>query len=336
MTRSLDVLCYGNAIVDLLAKADDAFLKSHDLTKGMMHLTDQDKSERIYNTMGPAVEVSGGSAANTAAGLASFGADAGFIGKVRDDLLGKFFTHDIRAAGVTFDTAPANDGPSTATSMILVTPDGERTMNTFLGACQKLTVKDVDEPLTKAARIVYLEGYLWDPVEAIAAFQHAAEIAKASGGKVALTLSDVFVVNTHRAEFLQQLKASALDIVFANEAEVLALYQLDDFDKAAAQLAKDVPLAVITRSEKGCVIYDRGAPTHVAAANVAKVVDTTGAGDLFAAGFLFGLSKDMPLHRCGELGALAAAEIISHIGARPQTSLKLLATQKGLLPAKAA
>lgn len=328
--NGLDVLCYGNAIVDLLAQTEDDFLVRHQLIKGKMHLIDEQRAEDLYRAMGPVTEMSGGSAANTAVGLASLGAKAGFIGKVKNDSLGKSFAHDIRAMDVVFNTHPAKEGPATGRSMILITPDGERTMNTYLGACQNLTAADVDEELTRSAKYIYLEGYLWDPEEAINAFKKASEIAKSARRKVALTLSDMFCVDNHRAEFRELMQAKKCDIVFANESEVKSLYITGDYDTAREALRKDVPLGVITRSEKGCEIVAGNETYAVPAAQVENVFDTTGAGDLFAAGFLFGLSRNLPLPRCGELGCMAAAEIITHIGARPQISLKNLAAQQGL------
>lgn len=331
----LDVLCYGNAIVDLLAEAEDEFLEKHQLTKSKMHLIDEEQAEKLYKAMGPVTEISGGSAANTAVGLASFGAKAGFVGKVKNDTLGKSFAHDIRAAGVDFRTPPAMDGPATARSMIFVTPDGERTMNTFLGACQNLTVNDVDEEMAARAKMIYLEGYLWDPRHAIKALMRAARIAKTNRRKVALTLSDMFCVDKHREEFTYLINEKSFDIIFANEAELTSLYETS-FNLALASLRKSVSIGVVTRSEKGCVIVKGDETYDVDAYPVDKLVDTTGAGDLFASGFLFGLIRNLPLQRCGELGCLAAAEIISHIGARPQVSLKELAKQRGLLASKAA
>ncbi|MES2905777.1 MAG: adenosine kinase [Pseudomonadota bacterium] len=330
-SNNLDVLCYGNAIVDMIAQAEDNFLQQHGLTKSAMHLIDEARAEALYEAMGPVTEISGGSAANTAAGIASLGGKAGFIGKVKADGLGKSFTHDIRAVGVTFTTPPAQDGPATARSMILVTPDSERTMNTYLGASQNLEGGDVDTELTKTAKVVYLEGYLWDPPKAKEAFRKAAKIAHEHGRKVALTLSDLFCIEAHRDEFLNLMKTGTIDIVFANEAELKALYQTADYDTATKALQNDIPLAIVTRSEKGCVILNNGEQIEVPAQTVETIIDTTGAGDLFAAGFLYGLTNNLPLQRCGELGAMAAAEVISHLGARPQTNLRQLAIEKGLL-----
>jgi sugar/nucleoside kinase (ribokinase family) len=300
------------------------------LAKGSMQLIDTPGMLKLYESMGPAVEISGGSAANTMVGLASFGGRAGFIGKVADDDLGRIFRHDIRAAGVTYDTLPANGGEPTARSLILVTPEGERTMNTFLGISPELDHGEIEPDLIRSAQIIYLEGYLFDREEAKAAFRQAAKIAGAAGRQVALTLSDGFCVDRHRSEFLALIR-SGIDILFANEREITSLYETSSFDEAARHAAKDTKLAVLTRSAKGSLILSEGREVAVPAKPVAKVVDTTGAGDLYAAGFLFGLSFGSSLETCGRLGSLAAAEIISHIGARPETSLRELADQSGLI-----
>ena len=325
-----DVLGIGNAIVDVLAKADDNFLSQHGMTKGAMALIGEVQATAIYKAMGPATEISGGSAANTIAGLASFGARAAFVGKVRDDQLGHVFGHDIKAANVTFDTPVAKTGAATARSYILVSPDGERTMNTFLGAAQDLSPADIDPAQVAASSIAYLEGYLWDPKDAKEAFLKASKIAHDNKRSVALTLSDAFCVGRYRDEFLDLIKTKTVDLVFANEAELTSLYQTDDFDKALAQLRNDANLAVVTRSEKGCVVVAKDKVTAVPAFPVKQVVDTTGAGDLFAAGFLFGTVRGLTHEQSGRLGALAASEVIQHIGARPQTSLKALAQAQGL------
>jgi adenosine kinase len=325
-----DVLGLGNAIVDVIARADDDFLVRHDMRKGTMALIAEDQAERIYESMGPAVEISGGSAANTIAGVANFGASAAFIGKVADDTLGRVFAHDIRAAGVAFDTPPVQNGPSTARSYILVTPDGQRTMNTFLGAAQLLGVGDIHAEAIAAAAITYLEGYLWDPQDAKNAFLEAAAIAHDAKRRVALTLSDAFCVDRWRDEFLDLIGSGTVDIVFANEAEVHSLYQTADFATAVDALQEQARLAVVTRSEHGCVVVTPKATEAVPAFPVSKVVDTTGAGDLFASGFLFGLARGRDHITCARLGALAAAEVIQHLGARPETSLKALAQENGL------
>jgi len=325
-----DVLGIGNAIFDVLVQTDEGFLSRHGMTKGGMALIDQARAEAIYRDMGPAVEMSGGSAANTIVGVAGLGARAAYVGKVRDDQIGRLYTHDIRAAGVAFETRPAADGPATGCSYILVTPDGERTMNTYLGAAQELMPGDIDASQVAASAFVYLEGYLWDPANAKEAFVKAATIAHDAERQVALTLSDSFCVDRYRGEFLDLTRNGTVDLVFANEAELHSLYQTSDFETALKQLRSDAKLAVVTRSERGCVVVSSDGVTAVPAFPVEKIVDTTGAGDLFAAGFLFGLARDVGLENAGRLGALAAAEVIQHIGARPQVSLKQLAQQNGL------
>jgi adenosine kinase len=295
-----------------------------------MALIDQARAEKIYQAMGPAVESSGGSAANTIVGVASFGGRAAFIGKVKDDELGRAFAHDIRAARVAFDSKPAGDGPSTARCYIMVTPDGERTMNTFLGAAQDLKPADIDEAKVASAALVYLEGYLWDPPQAKEAFVKAAAIAHKAGRRVALTLSDAFCVDRYRAEFLALIGKGTVDIVFANEHELHSLYETADFDTAVKALRHDAKLAVITRSEKGCVVVTRKEVEAVQAMPIDRVVDVTGAGDLFAAGFLVGMARGKDNRTAARLGALAAAEVIQHIGARPAVSLKALAAENGL------
>jgi sugar/nucleoside kinase (ribokinase family) len=325
-----DVLGIGNAIFDVLVQTDEGFLAAHGMTKGGMALIDEARAAAIYRDMGPATEMSGGSAANTIVGLANLGARAAYVGKVKDDQIGRLYAHDIRAAGVAFETRPAKDGPATGCSYILVTPDGERTMNTYLGAAQELMPGDIDAAQVAASAIVYLEGYLWDPKSAKDAFVKAAGIAHGAGRQVALTLSDSFCVDRYRGEFLDLMRNGTVDLVFANEAELHSLYQTSDFDTALKQFRGDVKLAVVTRSEKGCVVASKDGVTAVPAFPIEKMVDTTGAGDLFAAGFLFGLVRGAGYEIAGRLGALAAAEVIQHIGARPQTSLKQLAQQSGL------
>ena len=329
MPTTYDVLGIGNAIVDVIARAEDDFLVKHGMHKGAMALIDEARAEAIYASMGPATEISGGSGANTIAGVASFGGRAAFIGKVKDDTLGKAFTHDIRATGVDFTTKPATDGPSTARSYILVTPDGERTMNTYLGAAQNLTPADIDEKQIAAARYTYLEGYLWDPPQAKEAFRKAATIAHGAGRKVALTLSDAFCVDRYRDEFLNLMRSGAVDLIFANERELHSLYQTADFATAVAALRNDVKLAAVTRSEKGCLVVSRESNEAVDAAPIDRLVDATGAGDLFAAGFLTGLAREQDHRDAARLGAIAAAEVIQHLGARPETSLKALAQESG-------
>jgi sugar/nucleoside kinase (ribokinase family) len=325
-----DVLGIGNAIFDVLVKADEKFLSDHGMTKGAMSLIDEARAASIYRDMGPATEMSGGSAANTIVGIAGFGARAAYVGKVKDDQIGRLYTHDIRAAGVAFDTSPASGGPATGCSYILVTDDGERTMNTYLGAAQELTADDIDAEEVAGANIVYLEGYLWDPESAKEAFVKAATIAHGAGRQVALTLSDAFCVDRYRDEFLELMRKRTVDLVFANEAELHALYQTSDFDTALRQLRKDTKLGVVTRSEKGCIVVSDDGVVAVPAFAIDRLVDTTGAGDLFAAGFLVGLVRNAGHENAGRLGALAAAEVIQHIGARPQVSLKELANKNGL------
>jgi sugar/nucleoside kinase (ribokinase family) len=325
-----DVLGIGNAIVDVIARAEDEFLGRHGMNKGSMALIDEARAQAVYDAMGPAIEASGGSAANTIVGAASLGAKVAFIGKVKDDELGRTFAHDIRAAGVTFDTPPASEGAATARCYILVTPDGERTMNTFLGAAQDLHPNDIDEKAIADASITYLEGYLWDPLHAKEAFLKAAKIAHGAGRKVALTLSDAFCVGRYRGEFLGLIRDKTVDIVFANESELLSLFETTDFDAAVKKLEADAVLAVVTRSEKGCLVVDAKGNVAVPAAPIARMVDATGAGDLFAAGFLVGHARGLSHAEAGKLGALAAAEVIQHIGARPEVSLKTLAQQAGL------
>jgi adenosine kinase len=325
-----DVLGIGNAIFDVLVQTDEGFLARHGMTKGGMALIDEARATAIYSDMGPATEMSGGSAANTIVGVANLGARAAYVGKVRDDQIGHLYTHDIRAAGVAFETKAASGGPATGCSYILVTPDGERTMNTYLGAAQELMPSDIDAAQIAASHIIYLEGYLWDPKSAKEAFVKAATIAHGAGRQVALTLSDSFCVDRYRDEFLELMRKGTVDLVFANEAELHSLYQTSDFDTALKQLRADAKLGVVTRSEKGCVVASQGGVVAAPAFAIEKLVDTTGAGDLFAAGFLFGLVRNAGFEAAGRLGALAAAEVIQHIGARPQVSLKDLAKQNGL------
>lgn len=326
-----DVLGLGNAIVDVISRIDDDFLARQAMRKGSMTLIDETRAATIYDAMGPAMEISGGSAANTIVGLAGFGARAAFIGRVKKDSLGTVFAHDIRAAGVAFDTAPSTAGPATARSYILVTPDGERTMNTFLGAAQDLNVGDIDADTVAASSIVYLEGYLWDPPRAKEAFVKAAAIAHEAKRMVALSLSDSFCVDRWRDEFLHLIRSGAVDLVFANESELHSLYQTADFDTALASLSRDARRAVVTRSAEGCIATGGDQQIVVPAFPVERVVDTTGAGDLFAAGFLFGIARGFSDERAARLGALAAAEVISHLGARPEASLRALAQENGLL-----
>ena len=316
----LDILGIGNAIVDVVARTDDGFLSRHDMHKGAMILVDAATASSIYAAMPPGLESSGGSAANTCAVAAMLGARVAYLGKVADDQLGQVFRHDIQAAGVHFPTPPLTGGAPTARCLILVTPDGQRTMNTFLGACVTLTEADVDEALVGASAVTYLEGYLFDPPAAQAAFRRAATAAHAAGRQVALSLSDAFCVNRHRTAF-RDLVAGHVDILFANETEITALYETNTFEAAAEAARGDVDLAALTRSEAGSLIL-RGTETIEIAAEPARVVDTTGAGDAYAAGFLAGLTAGQSLRVCGRLGSIAAAEVISHYGARPETDLK--------------
>jgi sugar/nucleoside kinase (ribokinase family) len=325
-----DVLGIGNAIFDVLVQTDEGFLAAHGMAKGGMALIDEARAASIYKDMGPATEMSGGSAANTIVGIANFGARAAYVGKIKDDQIGRLYAHDIRTAGVAFETAPASGGPATGCSYILVTPDGERTMNTYLGAAQELMPGDIDAAQVAASSILYLEGYLWDPRSAKEAFVKASTIAHEAGRQVALTLSDSFCVDRYRGEFLDLMRKGTVDLIFANEAELQSMYQTADFDTALKQLRSDTKLGIVTRSEKGCVVASKDGVTAVPAFPVQRIVDTTGAGDLFAAGFLFGLVRGAGYENAGRLGALAAAEVIQHIGARPQTSLKELAKKSGL------
>jgi sugar/nucleoside kinase (ribokinase family) len=329
-TATLDVVGIGNAIVDVLAHSDDAFLARHGLNKGAMTLIDAARADALYAVMGPGVEISGGSAGNTMAGIASLGGAGAYIGKVRDDQLGQVFRHDITAIGVRFTTSPAASGPATARCLIMVTPDAQRTMNTFLGACVDLGPEDVDAELIAAAQVTYLEGYLFDPPRAKEAFRKAARSAHEAGRRVALSLSDPFCVNRHRAEF-RALLADHVDILFANEAELCAMFETDAFETATAQVRALCDVAAVTRSEKGSVVIS-GEHTHVIdAVKVPRIVDSTGAGDLYASGFLFGLTHGRDLATAGRLGSLCAGEVISHFGARPETPLAKLAHAAGLL-----
>ncbi len=320
-SAAFDVLGIGNAIVDVISHADDAFLATHKLAKGGMMLIDEQQAEALYAAMGPGVEISGGSCGNTMAGVASFGGKGAYIGKVRNDQLGQVFSHDLRATGVSFATAAATDGPSTARCLILVTPDAQRTMNTYLGACTRLGPADIDTKLVASAKVTYVEGYLWDPPEAKKAVLKAFDAARAAGREVSITLSDSFCVGRYRDEF-RDLVRNKVDIVFANEAEITSLYEVKTFDEAMEAVRKEARIAVLTRSEKGSVVVKGGETHAVPAAPVARVIDTTGAGDLFAAGFLFGYTQGKPLPECARLGGIAAAEVIAHVGARPEQPLR--------------
>ncbi|MES2494940.1 MAG: adenosine kinase [Pseudomonadota bacterium] len=321
---TLDVVGIGNAIIDLLAHAEDDFLTDHKLAKGSMTLIDEETAERLYASMGSTTRASGGSAGNTIAGLGSLGAACGYIGKLRDDELGAAYRHDLLASGVSFTTPMASDGPSTARCIIFVTSDAERTMNTYLGACVNLTVDDIDEALVASAKITYLEGYLYDEPHAKAAFHRAADIAHAADRKVALSLSDPFCVVRHRSDFLELIR-DRIDILFANESELLALFETEDRDAALKQIADMVDLAAVTLGAEGSVVVQGTEQIRSPAAKVERVVDTTGAGDLYAAGFLYGLTHDLPIAESARIAGLAAAEVISHFGARPEVPLHAFA-----------
>ncbi|HEY3777798.1 MAG TPA: adenosine kinase [Rhizomicrobium sp.] len=325
MSAGLDVVGIGNAIVDIIAQAEDDFLDRHGMHKGAMTLIDESRAEALYHAMGPAVQLSGGSAGNTIAGLASLGARTGYVGKLKDDALGAVFRHDIVSAGVRFSTLPAKEGPATARCLIFVTPDAQRTMNTYLGACANLGPEDIDAELVGSAAITYLEGYLYDPPQAKVAFHRAAEIAHAAERKVALSLSDRFCVERYRREF-RKLAELHVDYLFANEGELTALFETD-LEAALSEVANAVEIAAVTRGSAGSVIAAGSSRIAVEAAPVARVVDTTGAGDLYAGGFLFGLARGKALSECGRLASLAAAEIISHYGGRPETPLARYVTE---------
>lgn len=324
----LDVLAIGNAIVDVIATTDDAFIEAEGLRKGSMRLIDAGEAKRLYDRMGQAREISGGSGANTVAGVAALGGKAGFIGQVAEDQLGEVFAHDIRAAGVEFETRAADFGVPTARCLVLVTPDAQRTMNTFLGASQRLPADALDPKQIEDSAILYLEGYMWDPEEPRRTMMQAVEIARAAKRKVALTLSDVFVIDRHRDGLMGLIDNGFIDILFANEAELAALAQVEDFDTAVDSLADKVETLVVTRSEHGAVAVEDKQRYQVEAEPVAEVVDTTGAGDLFAAGFLVGYRQQRPLDQCLRMGAIAAAEVISHYGARTEADLQALVAQK--------
>ena len=327
---TLDVVAIGNAILDVIARADDAFIASHALPKGGMQLIDAEAAEALYADMDPTMEMSGGSAANTLAGLAALGRSCGFIGQVSDDIVGTAFTHDMRALGITYNTHARLGEPGTARCMVLVTPDAQRTMNTFLGASQYLPESALDLDLIASAGILYLEGYLWDPEQPRAAMRRAIAAARGAGRKVAFTLSDTFVIDRHRDDFLALIEEGLIDILFSNEAEIQALAQIDDFDAAVATIGGKVPLLISTRSEKGAIAMHEGVIFSCDAAPVEQVIDTTGAGDLFAAGFLAAYVEGKDIESCLLLGAACAAEVISHYGARPETDLVELRRKLGL------
>jgi sugar/nucleoside kinase (ribokinase family) len=321
---SLDVVAIGNAIVDVISSEEDAFLVAEGLTKGGMQLIDATRATELYGRMGPGKEISGGSAANTIAGIAALGGKCGFVGQVADDQLGAVFTHDIRAIGVTFETPARGAEPPTAQCLILVTPDGQRTMNTFLGASQYLPAAALDKGLIESAAILYLEGYLWDPEEPRAAMRDAINVAKAAGRKVAFTLSDAFVIDRYRSDFMALINDGDIDILFANDVEIRALTQNDDFDGAVAAIAAKVPMLVVTCGAEGALAVTHGSTTRVRAEAIEKVVDTTGAGDLFAAGFLAGQAQGRSIVDSLTMGAICAAEVISHYGPRPEADLTAL------------
>ena len=329
MTELYDVAAIGNAIVDVIAPATDDFLSANALDKGAMMLIDEARGVELYGKMAAGIEASGGSAGNTIAGVASFGGRAAYLGKVAKDQLGDVFAHDMRAIGAHFDTPPLLGGPATARSLINVTPDGERTMCTYLGASTEFAADDVDATVIEGAKIVYLEGYLFDAEAARRAFAKAAGLARGAGRMMAITLSDGFVVDRHREALLAFIE-SQVDLVFANDTELMAMFQTTDFDDAMAQMRGKVKIAAVTRGAAGSTIAAAGETFDVSAYPVEKVVDTTGAGDQYAAGFMFGLAKGRPLNVCGQLGSLAASEVISHYGPRPLVNLKDLAAAKGL------
>jgi len=328
----LDVVAIGNALVDVLSHEDDAFLVAHGLERGAMQLIDAERAETLYAAMGPGIEMSGGSAGNTAVGIASLGGDVAFVGRVNRDQLGEVFAHDLRAAGVQYSTPPAEDGTPTGRCLIIVTPDAQRTLNTFLGAAARFGPDDLDDELISCAQVLYLEGYLWDEPEAKDAFRRAARVAHDAGNRVAFTLSDGNCVDRHRAEFLDLIE-NDIDVLFANEVEIRSLYEVDEFDDALQLVRDHCEIAALTRSEKGSLIVTRDEVHLIDAHRIGEVVDTTGAGDSYAAGFLYGLTHGYDLGTAGRLGALVAGEVIAHLGARPQTPLAELA--RPLLEARA-
>ncbi|MGI9356348.1 MAG: adenosine kinase [Rhizobiaceae bacterium] len=330
MNSQYDVLTIGNAIVDIIAKAEDDFLQRENIIKGAMNLIDSDRAEHLYSVMGPAIEASGGCAANTAVGVTSFGGASAYFGKIASDHLGEIFTHDIRAIGVAFDTKTLEDTPPTARSMIFVTPDGERSMNTYLGACVELGPEDIDADVVAASAVTYFEGFLWDPPRAKEAIRQASEIAHQHERVVSMSLSDSFCVDRYRDEFLELMRSNTVDLVFANESELLSLYQTSDFATAVNAVRGDVQAAAITQGEDGSVVVGKTGIFNVRAHEIDRLEDTTGAGDLYAAGFLHGLTQERPLDECAKIGGLAAAEVIQHIGPRPQASLKELLEQSGI------
>ncbi|MCF3640467.1 adenosine kinase [Rhizobium sp. TRM95111] len=330
MTK-FDVLTVGNAIVDIIARCDDGFIADNGIIKGAMNLIDAERAEFLYSRMGPALEASGGSAGNTAAGVANFGGRAAYFGKVADDQLGEIFTHDIRAQGVHFETKPLDRFPPTARSMIFVTEDGERSMNTYLGACVELGPEDVEPDVVADAKVTYFEGYLWDPPRAKDAIRECARIAHENRREMSMTLSDSFCVHRYRGEFLDLMRSGTIDIVFANRAEALALYETGDFEEALTKIGRDCKLAAVTMSEEGSIIVKGDTRIKVDAIEVSRITDTTGAGDLYAAGFLYGYTNGRSLADCGRLGSLAAGIVIEQIGPRPMISLADAGKKVGLL-----
>jgi sugar/nucleoside kinase (ribokinase family) len=331
LMTSFDVLTVGNAIVDIISRCDDQFLIDNNITKAAMNLIDAERAELLYSRMGPALEASGGSAGNTAAGVANFGGKAAYFGNVAEDQLGDIFAHDIRAQGVQYQTKPKGTFPPTARSMIFVTEDGERSMNTYLGACVELGPEDVEADVVADAKVTYFEGYLWDPPRAKEAIRECARIAHANGREVSMTLSDSFCVGRYRDEFLDLMRSGTVDIVFANREEALALYETRDFEEALTKIAADCKIAAVTMSEDGAMILRGKERYKVDAIALKELVDTTGAGDLFAAGFLYGYTQDRSLEDCGKLGCLAAGIVIQQIGPRPTTSLAEAARERGLI-----
>jgi sugar/nucleoside kinase (ribokinase family) len=331
LSTAFDVLTIGNAIVDIISRCDDRFLVDNQITKAAMNLIDGERAELLYSRMGPAVEASGGSAGNTAAGVASLGGKAAYFGKVAEDQLGRIFTHDIRAQGVHYATKPKGLEPPTARSMIFVTPDGERSMNTYLGACVELGPEDVEPEVVGASKVTYFEGYLWDPPRAKEAILECCRIAHEHGRETSMTLSDSFCVGRYRSEFLELMRSGTVDIVFANREETLSLYETEDFEEALTKIAGDCKLAAVTMSEDGAMILRGSERIHVPATRIRELVDTTGAGDLFAAGFLYGYTQGRSLEDCGHLGCLAAGIVIQQIGPRPMGSLKEAAAAAGLV-----
>lgn len=326
-----DVLTVGNAIVDIISRCEDGFLVDNGITKGAMNLIDAERAESLYALMGPAVEASGGSAGNTAAGIASLGGKAAYFGKVADDQLGKIFSHDIRAQGVHYETKPEGTFPPTARSMIFVTEDGERSMNTYLGACVEFGPEDVEPEVVAQSKVTYFEGYLWDPPRAKQAILDCARIAHENGREMSMTLSDSFCVGRYRDEFLNLMRSGTVDIVFSNKQEALSLYETDNFEFALKKMAGDCKLAAVTMSEEGAVILRGEERIHVPATVIHELVDTTGAGDLFAAGFLYGYTQGRSLEDCGRIGCLAAGIVIQQIGPRPLGSLSEAARSAGLI-----